>query len=300
MPMKIEDADLPPLFRAADSVSVRSQKIYLRCLAADLILIAIAGVAGAIALESHDAKVTLAWIAAISMAGGFVLTLYIKGRQFEHNWFDGRAVAESVKTSAWRFIMGTEPYDHNLSETDAVLMFTDSLKNVIAERKRFAALLTTEVPENHFQVTPKMLEVRKYAVDEKKAIYLEERLNNQRQWYANKASANVRNSNRWFNAILAAQGFGLLSTYVLVNYPELPILLPSVFATVAAAFVAWLQLKRHQELASSYGLAAQELSFIATQINVVEDLEKLSSFVADAENAISREHTMWVARRDEI
>ena len=69
---------------------------------------------------------------------------------------------------------------------------------------------------------------------------------------------------------------------------------------MAAAFVAWLQLKRHQELANSYALAAQELSFIAEQIQRVETAGEFSKFVSDAENAISREHTLWAARRDQV
>ncbi len=274
--------------------------MYLRCMSADLFLIVASGLAGAVSMEKHEYKLVTALISAALMAGGLILTLYIRGRQFEQNWFDGRAVAESVKTSTWRFMICSEPYLQSLSEKEVIKIFTNSLKKVVEERKRFAAFLAPESQENKPQITSKMLEVRNLSLEEKKQLYLDERLDNQRLWYTNKASINVKSSNRWFNAIIISQAFALFSTYLLVQYPEFPILLPSVFATVAAAFVAWLQVKRHQELANSYGLAAQELSFIATQMRLVETPEEFSTFVSDAENAISREHTLWVARRDQI
>lgn len=298
--MTIENSDFPSLFRAADSASLQAQRIYLRCISADLFLIVASGVAGALSLENHQQKFIAALASAIFMAGGLLLTLYIRGRQFEQNWFDGRAVAESVKTSTWRFMVGSEPYHQSLSEKEVIRLFTESLRKVVEDRRRFAAFLVNNSEENDSQIPSKMLEIRNLPLEEKKQLYLNERLHNQRLWYANKAKANVKFSNRWFNAIIISQGLALLSSYLLIKYPEFPILLPSVFATIAAAFVAWLQLKRHQELANSYGLAAQELSFIAEQIRLVESPEAFSAFVADAENAISREHTLWVARRDQI
>jgi hypothetical protein len=157
-----------------------------------------------------------------------------------------------------------------------------------------------KIAGNSYDVTPKMQEVRAYDFDKKKALYLEERLKDQKGWYKKKADQNVKSKNKWFYGILAAQGAGLLSTYLLVNCPNFPILLPSVFAAIAAAFVAWLQIKKHQELASTYGLAAKELSTIDAQTYEVDDKTKLAGFVADAENAMSREHAMWVVRRDHI
>lgn len=49
---------------------------------------------------------------------------------------------------------------------------------------------------------------------------------------------------------------------------------------------------------NSYGLASQELGMIAEQVEYISDPEELSAFILDAENAISREHTLWIARRD--
>jgi hypothetical protein len=304
--MQISDIDFPSLFHAADAESLKAQRVYMRCMASDLGLIIFGGLFGALSLEgflpneTHFFKLTSVIVAAVLMTLGLILTLYIRSRQFEHNWFDGRAVAESVKTTTWRFMVCSEPYISSMTEKEVVMKFTESLRKVVDERKRFAAFLASGYEEGRFQVTPKMLEVRGLPLEEKKKFYLEERLNNQSQWYATKAEGNMKSSNRWFNGIVVAQALALLSTFILMQYPEFPVALPSVFATIAAAAVAWLQLRRHQELASAYGLAAQELSFIATQMSLVDSADEFAGFVSDAENAISREHTMWVARRDQI
>ena len=59
-----------------------------------------------------------------------------------------------------------------------------------------------------------------------------------------------------------------------------------------------MQAKRFSELAASYALAAHEISLIADQALTPATAYDFSVFVGDAENAFSREHTQWVARKD--
>ena len=95
----------------------------------------------------------------------------------------------------------------------------------------------------------------------------------------------------------------------MIVFADALINLTGAFSAVAAASMAWLQMKRYQDLAQAYALVAHELGLIEVQAEDVRRLietqaqrvhreEHLASFVANAENAISREHTMWVARRD--
>jgi hypothetical protein len=69
-----------------------------------------------------------------------------------------------------------------------------------------------------------------------------------------------------------------------------------VAAAGAAAGTAWIQLKQHRTLAASYALAAQELSLALVRLENARDDEHWALEVSDAEEAISREHTMWLAR----
>jgi hypothetical protein len=68
---------------------------------------------------------------------------------------------------------------------------------------------------------------------------------------------------------------------------------------LAAAFTAWAQLGRHDELSNSYALANQELLSIKAVADMVYTEQELAKLVREGEGAISREHTMWIAKRGE-
>ena len=57
-------------------------------------------------------------------------------------------------------------------------------------------------------------------------------------------------------------------------------------------------MKRHNELAQTYGLAAQELEELESITVSLTEEGKFLQIVEQVEEAISREHTMWCARRD--
>jgi len=83
-----------------------------------------------------------------------------------------------------------------------------------------------------------------------------------------------------------------------VRFPDIPYWPTDVFVAIAASVLAWIQAKRFQELAASYALAAHEISLIREQAALINGEKDFSSFVGDAENAFSREHTQWIARKD--
>jgi hypothetical protein len=64
---------------------------------------------------------------------------------------------------------------------------------------------------------------------------------------------------------------------------------------LTAAGVAWVQTKQHQTLASAYAVASQELSDIDSRVNQPSAEREWAHFVDEAEQAISREHTLWRA-----
>nr|WP_275934633.1 SLATT domain-containing protein [Curtobacterium citreum] len=79
--------------------------------------------------------------------------------------------------------------------------------------------------------------------------------------------------------------------------------LPLAGVVTAAAFIgagaAWLALKQHTTLESAYSLTAAELQKQdATLTSATKD--EWAAALADAEEAISREHTMWLASRSDL
>lgn len=73
------------------------------------------------------------------------------------------------------------------------------------------------------------------------------------------------------------------------------------FSTLGARVLAWLNVQRHEELLSqTFLVAAQDPGLIASQAEYVNGGDAFSEFVADAEADISRDRTLWLARRDTL
>lgn len=66
---------------------------------------------------------------------------------------------------------------------------------------------------------------------------------------------------------------------------------------LVAAMTAWLQTKQHRALAAAYGVTALELASMRLKIARQSTESDWARFVADAEEAFSREHTLWKASR---
>jgi hypothetical protein len=80
-----------------------------------------------------------------------------------------------------------------------------------------------------------------------------------------------------------------------VQYQYFP---TDILIAIAASLLTWMQAKRFSELSASYALTANEIGIVREQADDLVSDGTLSSFVGDSENAFSREHTQWVARKD--
>ena len=58
-----------------------------------------------------------------------------------------------------------------------------------------------------------------------------------------------------------------------------------------------MQIKKFSELAAAYTVTAHEVGLISPKLDAVQTESELSDFVNEVEQAFSREHTMWIARR---
>jgi hypothetical protein len=296
---EIKKEDLPALHNAANKASITAQGRYITLFVLNLFLLILGAVLTAFALQSDEAKATLASAAGISFVLSTIVAASIAVKRYEKTWYGGRAIAESVKTLAWKYMMGAEPYGITLTTKDADERFRRDLSALLEQRRYLSGALDGELSNNP-QITDEMRFIRGLETGERKDLYIKARIENQQRWYANNALTNQIKEWRWFLVILTAQMLAAASAFVLIRWPLAPLRLSGVFATVAAGSIAWLQVKRHQELAQSYNLAAHELGLIAITAIPIKTDEELSRFVSDAENAISREHTMWVARRDQM
>jgi hypothetical protein len=116
-------------------------------------------------------------------------------------------------------------------------------------------------------------------------------------WYKRKAAWNARQENAWRGAILVLLGVGLAAAVARVA-GLLTFNLLGLAAVMVAATVAWLEAKNHGTLAEAYAATEIDLALAKDRaLQITEGSEDAwSQFVERAEHAISREHTLWLAR----
>ena len=287
-----ERPDYPALYEAANNASLRSQKAYLNGMRWYIILTVTAAFLSIYIKESTEAGI----FASILFLAVLGLTIFQAVKRYDRIWYNGRAVAESVKTRTWRFIMRAEPYS-DCDNIDSVKKeFCNDLKEILEQNRTLGESLTHESVINE-TITENMLKIRSLNYTERLNYYITNRINEQRAWYFNKASKNKKNARNWFISLVLVNSVivGLLLVEIGYQIYYLP---TAGLMVIGSCILTWMQIKRYQDLATSYSLTAHEIGIIKSQNFQVIDEKTLSDYVKDAENAFSREHTQWVARKD--
>jgi hypothetical protein len=283
--------DYPGLSLTAGDLSAVGQRQYMRLILAELI-------AGFIAAFFSDGSSLFpdgyqGWLAGITVVFlGLAIgaQAWRRYRKFDQSWFTGRAVRESTKTVTWQYMMRVPPYDDD-SRAGAELLA------VVDEIREAASRTGTTFPEAANDgpvITEQMERVRGANWQDRCGLYLRARVRDQITWYGEKARENADLARRFSILTVVGQGAAICLAIVRVVYPSWNLV--GVLTTLVASMIAWTQAKRFDELAASYRLARDELEQITARLEGCSSEVELLSVVIDAEGAISREHTMWVAR----
>jgi len=283
----------PALFTSSDNYSLKAQDNFKSLNKWTLIALVVATVFSSVTQENWAIWTSTALILFSAILSTLMLVL-----KFEKGWYEGRAVAESIKTLCWKFMTGARPFSIELDETKAQNLLIENFKKVIGHRKDFFTLIGSDFAENE-QLPIELLNIRKLSKDERIGIYKTQRLEKQKKWYTDKTTENKKWTKISFAIIIVAQVLAIISLILKIKF-EFEFSIAPILVTISTAFIAWLQLRRYQELSQSYLITATELSLIKSKISQVETESDFSEFVDDSETAISREHTLWLARRDNI
>ncbi len=288
--LSIQEQDFPALYRSADDLSLKSQRHFFRALRAHLVTLVVAAIFSIISIPHWS--VAAAQLLALLCALG--CSIYLFAMRPDRIWYAGRAVAESIKTITWRYVCQAEPFqgDNITARND----FQQTLKQIVEQNREVCQLLTENLDGQQF--TPKMEQMRAQPLEERRATYADCRIKDQLTWYAKKAAFNRRMSQYFFWILIGVNIIAVICAALRMIYIELAFWPTDVFVAIAASILSWMQAKRFSELAASYTLASHEIGLIKEQSLLPDTHEKFSLFVGDAENAFSREHTQWVARKD--
>ncbi|MFF3638758.1 DUF4231 domain-containing protein [Streptomyces sp. NPDC002250] len=288
---RLTDSELPELFRTADTASLQGQRVYIGATKIRLSLAVAAAVFAAVSIKVGDT-----WdLAALSVACAFIATLMVEfwllTRNPERDWYDGRALAESIKTLSWRYSIGAAPFILSSPDMEAERQFIQEVQKLIDEAPADSIVISDPV-----RVTEQMRSLRKKDLELRKRVYLESRIQDQLEWYSSKAKFNSRRARSWRLALISIEGTGIIVALLkagdVINFD-----LPGVLAALLGAGSAWFAVRQYEALARAYKFAANDLSTVHSRLQCVEEEDVWARESADAEEAISREHTMWRASR---
>jgi SMODS and SLOG-associating 2TM effector domain 3/SMODS and SLOG-associating 2TM effector domain 1 len=295
--LRLTDEDLPGFFTAADNASLLGQRQRIRTLAVMLILTVIAAIAGAITIKVTAKNVDVGGIvsgAAFSLA--LCCSIYLLQMRPERNWYVGRAAAESARTLAWLYAVGGNPFSIESGENPDDYLITRLRE--IADQLDQLNMLAFSPRGSGPWITPKMRAIRASTLAVRKEVYSSGRINAQLDWYNQRAQWNGKRGYVWLRITIGLQGIGLIvavaRSFGVINFDLL-----GLIAAAAAATAAWLEAKDHGTLAEAYTITAFDLTMARERVRNMGDNTSeadWSRFVEGAELAISREHTLWLAR----
>ena len=296
-------ADYPALYVAASEAAKRGQRTY-RLLALGEILLTSLGLAVALVVTTvlggdQLNRVIGGGAAALAFLTALVLKLINRSSGFDADWYGGRALAETVKSLTWRYMMRVSPY----ADQDPDRRFRVDLATLLRRRAGFRQAVD-RLPARPQQISPLMRKVRASSLGARRDYYVAQRVFDQADWYRRRGARSSRWSGRWFWLSIAAQLVGAalaLATFAILamGWQDDVLRLVALAGAIALAMTAWSQLNRYDELSRSYAVALQELLLIAAVGDGVQTQTELEELVADAEEAIGREHRLWIAKRAE-
>jgi hypothetical protein len=233
-------------------------------------------------------------IIAFLLFAALIVGLVLKLAHMDDAWFRARAFAENAKGATWRFMMKPRPGVLTADETEEN-EFLEELQQV---RGRFPQIEKhlSKYDQGGPELTVKMREVRSMSMADRLGFYIRFRLQDQIDWYRQKAKGNADADSRWFVLILVVEGLAIVAAVfrILTVNAYNP---TGGLAAVAACFLAWSQTKRFSDLAITYGVACRDLNGLLTRAEHIHDEAVLQQFVSEVEIAVSREHRLWVERR---
>jgi hypothetical protein len=290
--LRLTRADLPATCRSADDLSARGQRRTKLLVRVELLALIGAGVAGLQSLRVGPARLdVLAAVAGVLFLVSLGAAAFRGLSRPEQAWYAGRAAAESVRTLAWRYAVGGDPFPASLGETEAAEALLGRLRGVLGE---LADLPLAPAGAQERELTDAMRRLRAAPLAERRAVYRRDRVDDQITWYTAKATAHDRAATRWLTLSAAASAVGVVAAGLRV-FEVIDLDLLGVAAACASAAIAWNQLGQNRNLVTAYRLTARELAIIRDRIPGTDDAG-WAGFVSDAEDAVSREHTMWLAR----
>lgn len=288
----MDDGSYPALFRCSDEASNKKQQFYLTLIRAEYGLLLLA----AIFSMNVFSGATFYMIYALVFLLSIVVLLTRALQKPEQDWYKCRALAESVKTLTWRYVMRAAPFEDAPALQVPRAEFRNHLHQIFSANQSTAETIASDWSADD-QITADMDRVRALSFDDRKAYYAERRVKDQRGWYARKAAFNRQAASKWVAVGVGAYVLAAALALSRIRFPEWQLWPIEPIIVFASSVIGWMQIKKFNELAAAYTVTAHEIGLIKPKLDAALTEGDWSEAVNEAELAFSREHTLWIARQ---
>jgi len=292
----MENSKYPALFQATDKGSIDAQSTYLLLIKVEFVCLISAAVFSSIQISWQAWLTAFYAISAISLFIALIARLIAKFGGFEDKWFNCRAIAESVKSVTWRYMMRVEPYEGDPKSKEVDKEFLKDIREIRDNQLR-GAKEAGRYTVSGDDITEHMREIRSESFQDRLTYYNEERVEDQKKWYSKKAETKEDNGSNWFWFSLFVEAVAVILAFLWIIVPSSPVHPIGFLPTIAAVIISWTQVKKYKEVSQLYSLTVQDLRQVKSTFIHVNSKDEFSDYVEDVENIISKEHTVWLAKR---
>ena len=292
----MEKKDYPLLFQQSDSKALTAQKNYFQLVLLKILLLIVVALITSLNWTGQSIFRTPVAIAlAMTMVFSITLTAIMSIRNLDENWLLSRKMAEETKTETWKYMMRVGDYQKSSTDQEAENTFLKKLDEIMHNNPKICSQLNPE-SATVSQITEHMKSVRKNNLKNRMSYYFQERIHDQRCWYANKAKWNRNQETKWF--IITWLLELLAVSIAVVNIVLADIVIQPVSAVLAAGggVLSWVNGRSYREPAESYGIISNELALLEERARNIPDGEGFSEIVKEVENLIMKEHSVWLSR----
>jgi hypothetical protein len=284
----LKSAVYPALRDAADKASAAAQNRFMLLNKVQLSLLCLVAFLSGLSFQDAHRQRLSNWSICVAMLIALATTYALRVGRFDDRWFRCRAYAENFKSLVWQYIMSGMTGDPDKVYLLALDHLRERLPDLEAE--------FTEYGSKGSLFTDWMKDVHALPLNEKVELYKALRLDDQITWYSAKSSENNSLETSWFWSIFCTE-FAAIIFAGLQAGEGLRFNPVSGIAALGTVMIAWAQTKRFSDLATSYAIASGDLQRISEATLETTSQTDVAVLVDAVEQAVSREHSMWLVRR---
>ena len=229
--------------QALSADAAEAQGAFFRLHRIQLSLILIAAAVGVIPLGFNGVLNWAALVAAALFGASILVRVLLMNFRDEERWYLSRRNAEAAKSLCFQFAFGARGFERDVDEPTARRRLTQEcakLGDPITRPGR-------EPVQSFGEASEDMISRRRLPMAEAREQYLHERISRQEAWFEDRAYRNRTMARRFVVVMVTAEVLGMIFG-ILAAVGLAPEGILGLMSAVAAAAIAWSQLRQHSLL----------------------------------------------------